>query len=179
MSPLWVSWTGIGPAFPGFVRPVLQVNLVRLVFPALLSLVGAGLFYIGGGKVLTAKRAASRFEPVEATVLSSRLDEGPDRASRAFAPEVTYKYTYEGEEYTSSTVHPGGTWRTGNRDRMQAIVEEYKTEVGSEVTAYVDPEDPAASYLREGRLRHAYISLGFGVVLLAVGLALAGVVITF
>lgn len=170
-----VQWVGIGPVGPGVVRVPMQVNLVRLFFPALFTVIGLGLIYIGGGKIITARRATSRFEPVDARVVDSRLDDGPERASRAFAPEVTYEYTFEGEEYTNSTVHPGGTWKTGNRERMEEIVDEYRQKRGEEVTAYVDPDDPGTAYLREGRLRHAYVSLGFGVLLLAVAVALGSV----
>lgn len=163
---------------PADVGPIpLQVGILGLFFPALFAVVGLVLVYIGGSKLLSVWRATRSFESVPARIVSSRLDEGPDRTSRTFAPDVTYRYTYDGEEYTSSTVHPGGTWMTGNRERMREIVNEYDAKVGQEVTAHVDPNDPENAYLRRGKLWHAYVALGFGVVLLALGGGLAWVVL--
>lgn len=167
MSPPLVAVPGITAPAPRAAVP-MQLDIIRLFFPALFSLGGLFLVYLGGRKVLRAKLAVRKFESVPAQVVSARLDDGPDRTSRTYAPEVTYTYTYEGEEYTSSTVHPGGTWMTGNQERMQSIVDEYDAQIGQEVTAHVDPEDPGNAYLREGRLRHAYVTIVFGAVLLAV-----------
>lgn len=176
MSLPWVAWPGYAGAPATAVSP-LQSGVIRLFFPALFAAVGLVLSYIGGSKLLAVWRATRSFESVPARVVSARLDEGPDRTSRTYAPDVTYSYTYDGEEYTSSRVHPGGTWMTGNRARMQEIVDEYEAKVGQEVTAHVDPSDPDNAYLRRGKLWHASVTLGFGVVLLAVGVGLASVVL--
>lgn len=166
--------TGAAPV----VAVPLQAGLLGLAFPALFSVVGLVMVYIGGGKLYAVWRATRAFESVPARVVSARLVEGPDRASRTYAPEVTYEYTYGGEEYTNSNVHPGGTWMTGNRARMQGIVDEYDDRVGEEVTAHVDPDDPESAYLRVGKLWHAYLTVAFGLVVLSVALGLAGVVLT-
>lgn len=146
--------------------------VLRLMIPVTFTIIGLALVVIGGRKVFAVKRVARRAVEAEARVLSARLDEGPDRADRTYAPRVTYEYEYEGEEYSGDDVHPGGTWATGNKARMRGIVDEYRDSTGEAVRVYVDPKNPERSYLREGVLWHAYVAIVVGLLTLAGGTAL-------
>lgn len=146
--------------------------VLRLMIPVTFAIIGLALVAIGGRKVFAVKRAVSRSVETEGTVLSARLDEGPDRTDRTYAPRVTYEYEYEDEEYSGGDVHPGGTWATGNKARMREMVDEYRDKTGETVPVYVDPKKPERSYLREGILWHAYLAIAVGLLTLAAGTAL-------
>lgn len=157
---------------PGVVLQSTAELVLRLLMPGTFTIVGLGLLFIGGRKVLAARRAMRRSVETDGRVLSARLDEGPDRAKRTYAPEVTYEYEYDDEEYSGGEVHPGGTWATGNKARMRDIVDTYRNRKGERVEVYVDPENPERSYLEEGVLWHAYLTLAAGLLTTTGGLAL-------
>ncbi len=139
---------------------VLQSPAARLILPGIVAIFGFVLATIGASKVFDHRRAVANFEAVDAVIVESQLDTGPERTSRTYMPSITYEYTYAGDDYECSVVHPGGTWATGNEDRMKSIVDQYRP--GDRVTAYCDPENPQDAYLREGKTWHAYLALGIG-----------------
>lgn len=161
----------------GVVLQSIARLALRLMIPVTFTVIGIALLFIGGRKVVTVTRATRRFVETEGRVLSARLDEGPEKASRTYAPDVVYEYEYEGEEYSGGPVHPGGTWATGNEDRMRGIVSDYRDRTGERVTVYVDPESPDQSYLCEGRLWHAYVAAVAGALTTLAGVGLVLVVV--
>lgn len=150
----------------------LQVPLHRLLVPGVIAVVGVYLAYAGGERVVTQKRAVRRFVAVDAMVKSSKVGtRGPEGKDRLYYPVIRYTYSYDGEEYESETVFPGGNYDTSDRERVKGVLDSYP--INESATAYVDPEDPERSYLTEGDLTTAYFFLLGGVVLVLVAAGLA------
>jgi Protein of unknown function (DUF3592). len=108
-----------------------------------LAFAGAGWIYI-----VPYQADTSNAEGIDAVVISSDVIESTDvegQNQKIYEPSVTYRYTYEGSEYTSSTVFPGDVNPVNDQSRAQEIVERYSP--GEEVTAYVNTEDPASAFL--------------------------------
>lgn len=105
---------------------------------------------------------------VEATVLSSEFDpEG--RYDDDFYVFIEYRYSYEGETYTSDNIYPGASSRViDDEQRAREIIQQYPA--GETVTAYVNGDDPTESYLIEadtgGTVLGTAVLLGLGVIAL-------------
>lgn len=85
-------------------------------------------------------------EAVDAVVLSSNVDQDfTSEGTTAYAPNVTYRYTYKGTEYTSNSVFPGDVDLSTSVSRARDIVARHPE--GEEVTAYVNSEDPTSAFL--------------------------------
>jgi len=89
--------------------------------------------------------AQKRFVEVRATVESSTVEESfGGEGGMDFNPIVEYRYTYEGEEFTSKR-HSMGMWSNTDREFARNVVAEYPE--GAEVSAWVDPDDPEMAVL--------------------------------
>ena len=83
---------------------------------------------------------------VDATVIAAGVTEGQNaEAQTVYAPNVTYRYTYEGTDYTSSSVFPGTGDVVNSESRAQEIVDRFAP--GKEVTAYVNTANPNSAFL--------------------------------
>ena len=118
---------------------------------------------IGTGMLAKEQRRLSVFQPVEATVLSTRVDEHSDSDGSTYEPVVVYRYRVGERSYTASRVTPlkesrSGSWASHVAGRYQ---------VGSTYTAYYDPENPAEAYLLRSRSVIPWAFVAFSVVGLA------------
>ena len=118
---------------------------------------------IGTRMLAKEQRRLSVFHPVEATVLSTRVDEHSDSDGSTYEPVVVYRYRVGDREYTASRVTPlresrGGSWASRIAGRYQ---------VGSTYTAFYDPENPADAYLLRSRSVIPWAFVAFSVVGLA------------
>lgn len=110
------------------------------------------LLLLGGGgyRLYMDNQAVATYEEVNATVEESwveteiRTGDDGDR-ERTYYPNVRYMYTYEGTTYNSTSLRPGpGRFGTGEGP-AQDIVSNHQP--GDTVTAYVNPDNPAESFL--------------------------------
>jgi len=104
---------------------------------SLFMLVGAGMAAVQVDRLLV-------WRPVQATVISSQvIAVRGSKGGTNYRPAVTYSYQVGGRTYTSQSVtiineSRGWSWATG-------IVARYPA--GAQITAYVNPRDPAGAYL--------------------------------
>lgn len=113
----------------------------------------------------------SNAEAVEAEILGSNTysTSPAGESDRNYYANVTYRYTYDGREYTSDTLFPGNRDEQVSRDRAEEIASEYA--VGDRVTAQVVSTDPERSYLIEADMPWWYYLIpGFGALLALAGL---------
>lgn len=90
-------------------------------------------------------------------------------SDRQYYANVTYRYTYDGTEYTSDTLFPGNRDEQVSRSRAEEIANDYTA--GDQVTAYVVPDDPERSYLIESSMPWWYYLIpGVGVLMALAGL---------
>lgn len=140
-----------------------------------------GVVLIAGGAFLyvSNQEATENSVAVDAVVLSSEVyDDEPgdppgDRENDDYRASIEYRYTYDGETYTSSNLCPGagqGCAPSGDTpDEAEEFVAQYPDD--ETVTAYVQPDDPSRAYLVEGGSPMLYVGLaGVGVLVIVLGI---------
>lgn len=102
---------------------------------------------VGGIMLVKEHRRLTLYQPVTATVLSTRVEEHSDSDGSTYEPVVVYRYRVNEREYTASRVTPLTESRSGRWARR--VTSRY--EVGSEYTAFYDPQDPSEAFLMRSR----------------------------
>lgn len=135
-----------------------------------------GVAIAGGGWYLyqDAQQATQNAVEVEGTVVSTGIDEkrvdddDGGGSDIVYSPVVQYRYTYEGEQYSSSNLCPGmgsGCDAAQNRDQ-RSDVKEFLSDYpeGESVTIHVLPEEPSRAFLvNTGSASKSYLFIvGFG-----------------
>jgi Protein of unknown function (DUF3592) len=125
--------------------------------------------FLGIGVTFLAKeqRRLSVFQPVTATVLSTRVDVHSDSDGSTYEPVVVYRYRVQDREYTASRVTPLKESRSGRWARRVTA----RYQVGGNYTAFYDPENPAEAFLLRSRsiLPWAFIGIPLVGLLFIVG----------
>ena len=105
--------------------------------------------FLGIGVTMLAKeqRRLSVFQPVTATVLSTRVQQHRDSDGNTYEPVVVYRYRVADRLYTASRVTPLRESRSGSWARR--VTRRYA--VGGNYTAFYDPENPAEAFLLRSR----------------------------
>ncbi len=123
-------------------------------------MIGAGVFfgYMGMRTYRTSERRHA-YQPVEATILNSRLIESSSRrGSISYKPDIQYEYTVGGETYkgTRGDLFPGSFAPSGKeQEKQQRMVDKYPE--GAVVEAYYDPNDPSTSFLEKKSMKRSAI----------------------
>lgn len=133
----------------------------KWMFGGIFVLFGVFLTYAIINSARRQNDAAKRFRPVEAYVVASRVassrsGSGTTRTT-TYRPEITYRYTVDGREYTSRTYHFMGVGQ-GSHAAAAGIVDRYP--VGGKVTAYYDPRRPSVAILDPTRVDVTAIYIG-------------------
>lgn len=118
-------------------------------------LVGVALMAGGWHLHQDAQQATETAIQTEGTVISSAVardevedDDGPDVQ---YYPKIEYRYTFEGETYTSTSICPGtaegceASNYKDDRTRVEEFVSQYPE--GETTTVYVLPDQPSRSFL--------------------------------
>ncbi|GIX45982.1 MAG: hypothetical protein KatS3mg131_0193 [Candidatus Tectimicrobiota bacterium] len=139
--------------------------------------IAVGLFWVIGAALmigllsssyLKQRAVAAHWNPVRATVLSSRvLSYSTDSGPQTYRPEVTYAYTVEGVTYTGRTY---SYYKTGSEDYL---VVKRKVETlfapGRHLTVYDNPQRP-----EEAVIDHTPPDLALRLPVLFLGLFVVG-----
>jgi hypothetical protein len=108
--------------------------------------IGLMLAGVAWFQIVPYQQDRSNAETVSAQVISAEVTSGMNAEGQTeYAPEVTYRYSYEGSEYTSNSVFPGAGDVVSSRTRAEEIVDRYGTD--DSVTAYVNTENPESAFL--------------------------------
>ena len=102
---------------------------------------------VGGIMLVKEHRRLTLYQPVTATVLSTRVEVHSDSDGSTYEPVVVYRYRVNEREYTASRVTPLEESRSGGWARRVAS----RYEVGNEYTAFYDPQDPSEAFLMRSR----------------------------
>ena len=124
---------------------------------------------IGGTMLAKEQRRLSGYQVVTATVLSTRVEEHRDSDGSTYEPVVVYRYRVNGREYTASRVTPLRESRSGKW--ASRVTSQYQ--VGSDYTAFYDPEQPRDAFLLRTRsvIPWAFIGIPLvGLVFIIVGI---------
>jgi len=88
----------------------------------------------------------------------------PSRGREAYVPTVTFRYRFQGTDYTSDRIFPKRSQPEYN-DRSTAESRLAPYRIGDCVTAYVDPDDPGAAFLENSRSGKPVGAIVFGLAL--------------
>jgi len=97
-------------------------------------------------------------------VKTSVVEDITRRGSVEYYPNVMYRYTFEGQEYTEGNMYPGGQEPDGKnlRSEAESVVQNY-TE-GSQITVQVPPGNPDESFIKAKKTNDPLILILFGVI---------------
>lgn len=124
-----------------------MVNPKAILVGVVVVLFGAAFVGFGAMTVVPQVQQTSNAVPVDAVVTSSEVVTTTGaRGQTTQIPDVTYRYTYEGTEYTSDSVFPGRQ-RSAASTSAEEVVEDHPE--GAEVTAMVVPGEPGTAYLMD------------------------------
>jgi len=154
-----------------------DIEMKRRIVPALFGLVflavGIGVT-AWGWNVLGDAKASTSWPSVDGSVISSKVERertsrrsgGRRRTSTTYGAEVRYRYSVDGNEYSSDKVS-FGDYSSSNRARAQGIVDRYP--VGKTVQVYYDPNTPETAVLESGTSWSCYLPIGLGIIFTIVG----------
>jgi hypothetical protein len=122
------------------------MNTDYLVVGVAAIVIGLSIAGFAWVQIVPYQDARANAESVTATVTAAdvievRNSEGQIRHS----PQITYRYTYDETEYTSSSLYPNNNSMVGSESRAREIVRQYPA--GEDVTAYVNTENPNSAFL--------------------------------
>jgi hypothetical protein len=129
-------------------------------------LLGVAAMGYGAYSYTAQTSALDSAETVEATVVSTGVEEVDQRRGTEYRPLATFNYSYGGERYTASNVYPGTLPR--EFDTREAAAEALSGyEPGDSVTAYVPPESPGNAYLKHESSNKPFLVIGVGALFVA------------
>jgi hypothetical protein len=114
-------------------------------------------------------RRLSTWQPVEATVLRTRVDIRTDTDGSTYAPIVTYRYSVNDRDYTSSGTLPVSESRSGSW--AYRVVAGFTP--GAQYTAWYDPHSPADAFIVRSHSIVAPIFTAIGAIAVVAGLGIA------
>lgn len=159
--------------------PALRTSK-KTLSPGCLALFGLPFALVGLGMLgwtgvtITRWYAMQSWAEVPATVLAAELVEHSGDDSTTYEATATYRYEYEGREYTGTRValHTGADNIGRFQQRLHSRLESARTS-GTSIPAYVDRGEPESAVLnRELRPGLFVMKLAFGLVFAGVGIGL-------
>ena len=151
------------------------VGKVMFLLALVFGFVGIVLFAIGYSFYEDAM-AVSGWPTTTGTITSSRVVSQTERDRREtrreytyYRAEVEYRYTVDGQRYTSDDIGSSG-YRTTDRQEIESTVAQYP--VGETVTVYYDPEKPERAVLTTETSWVDYMVMVMGLFFMAVAVGL-------
>jgi hypothetical protein len=127
-------------------------------------------------------RRIAKWPRAPGTIISSRIASstytGQDRDGysqqyTSYTPEVSYSYSVDGTEYEGSVIARANV-STSTHAVVAACIDRYSP--GKTISVLYDPTDPTTAYLEGRRSIGAAILLGFGGLLMAIGVLIIALV---
>ena len=140
----------------------------RALLILVLMLTGVATALVYGPYVVWRSYAVRSWPTVEGVVTRAELVETRKSGDRAWRPEVEVRYVVDGSERTTDAI-----WAAGDRSfRDQTAAREVlaRFPVGGSARVSYDPDDPDDAILEPGEVWRAWLTVGFGLVLIVAGL---------
>ncbi len=152
-----------------------------LVFGVPIAGLGGFFVYMGQSTMYDQARLNDFAISVPATIISSdvrrsttKTGPGTGTTTTSYWANIEFIYEYEGKTRTSDKVWPVG--ESGSEAAMRAVVDRYPQD--AQVSAFVDPDDPAMAFLEKRWSPMPYVSVTIGCLgalfVTAVGVLVAG-----
>ena len=136
-----------------------------LVFGVPLAGLGGFFVFMGQSTMYSQARLNNMAISVPATIVSSDVRRlttktGPESGSTttSYWADIKFNYKYQNTTQTSDRVWPIG--EGGREAVMREVVERYPQ--GAQVSAFVDPDDPATAFLEKRWSPMPYVSVAIG-----------------
>ncbi|MGA2440481.1 MAG: DUF3592 domain-containing protein [Tepidisphaeraceae bacterium] len=127
-------------------RPPRAGSGFRVVGWIILLLISAVGGFFGIREIAWQENAVTRFAPVTARVISSRVDVSGTGTNRMYVPHVVYAYEVGGQTYSGTQIAPFDVLKQfSSRLGAQDVIRQFQA--GTQVTAYVNPDDPGDAIL--------------------------------
>jgi hypothetical protein len=155
-----------GRSSPHAIVPPSRKTTIGIA--VVIALMGVLFGSIGGVMLAREVRRLSTWQPVEATVLRTRVDIRTDSDGSTYAPIVTYRYSVNDRDYTSSGTLPVNESRSGSW--AYRVVARFRP--GERYTAWYDPESPADAFIVRSHSIVAPIFTAIGAIAVVAGLGI-------
>lgn len=133
-----------------------RVSVFLIIFGVFWSAITVAFDVMAVKGLFQQYRASTVFQATPAKVISAGIKEHDGEDSTTYSPDITYTYEAGGTTHTSSRYSFG--MNSGSHKSAKAVVKKYA--IGSEITAYVDPADPASAVLQpQIRAGHIFMFL--------------------
>lgn len=137
---------------------------------ALAILVGLGLVFLGFSTLQSQSQDLENPANVSATVVETGIEQSSSRRGGIdYQPEVLFEYSYEGENYTSTNMYPGGqkAEHYNLEENAREITQEYSQ--GSQITVSVPPNNPGEAFIRARETSDPLFFIAVGLLFMGVG----------
>lgn len=151
----------------------LRINLGQangkgaVLSTAVIVLIGLGLVGLGYNTYVNQNQALEDPINVSATVTETGIDQDSSRRGGIdYQPDIKFEYTYDGQQYTSTNMYPGGQ-QPDHYDReakARAVLDTYSQ--GSEITVYVPPETPGEAFIQAKKTNDPLFFIGIGLLMI-------------
>ena len=132
--------------------------------------IGLGLIGLGANTYINQNQALQNPANTTATITDTGVDRDSSRKSGIdYQPEINFEYSFEGNQYTSSNMYPGGQQPQEYDYESEAREVTDKYSEGSEITVYVPPESPGEAFIENEKTNNPLIFMGIGVLFMFLG----------
>jgi hypothetical protein len=136
---------------------------------ALISLVGVALLGYGFTQYRGQAQSLENAENITATITDTGIEtDSSRRGGIDYRAEVEFRYSFEGQEYTSDNIYPLQAGKDFDTESAaQDFLENYPE--GEAVNAYVNPDNPEGAFLKSQRSNQPVILMVIGGFLMVIG----------
>ncbi len=141
-----------------------------LISNIVIILVGVGLLFFGYTGFTGQNQALGNPANISATVTETGIDEDSSRRGGTdYQPEIKFEYIFEGQEYESSNMYPGGQAPKDYdlESNAKEVVDRYSQ--GSQITVNVPPENPGEAFIKAKKTNNPLIGIGAGILFILLG----------
>ena len=127
----------------------------------LIIIAGIGFAVYGGYNLTQQSAALENAKPVNVTIESTGIEDVSQRRGVDYRPDVSFSYTFEGEDYTSNNVYPAGVAKDFNtHEDAEDIIQKYNT--GEQAEGFINPESPGKAFLKDESSNSPYMMIFIG-----------------
>ncbi len=141
-------------------------SLLRWLSIAVVLVAGLGFAGWYGPARLTEAHATADWPAVVGAVVSAEVS-APDQEQMMWRVTVGYRYEVDGVVYRSTRWDVNGPLEVRTREQAESLLGRYP--VGGAVSVYWNPEQPGQAVLEPGGSGRGWAGVGFGLLLLVIG----------